>query len=349
MGLLNKLKDIFFEEEIVEEETPKNDSKEKVTVAKKIETPEVVKVEEKEPESYRTREEKNSMNFDEELQVVEKPQFEHKFPKSFDDKDFEMEKTMELDNPVQSEEVVVEEEKDQDQETTIEDHYLEDDNYDEPEEQYAEPEISYREEYHEERVVESNPYHGRVEHKESHVPYEGKENKEKQGFTLSPIISPVWGVLDKNYKKEEIVSKKEIRLTQTSSKKADLDLVREKAYGDLAQDISASIEDNVFEKPKVEKPEPTKAEKEDLLYDLNEDESPTVKQVTVGDAEEYFHDLGLEYNVDYKVETEPPKEEVKVEAPKAEVKKEIEKKVSQEDDDDKNLFDLIDSMYEDKE
>ncbi len=348
MGILNKLKDIFFEEEIVEEEPQKDDSKERVTVAKKIETPEVVKTEEKEPESYRTREEKNSMNF-EESPVIERPQFEHKFPKSFDDKDFEMEKTMELDNPVQSEEILKEEE----QETTIEDHYLEDETYDEPEEDtYVEPEVTYREEYREEKVVESNPYHGKVEYRETHVPYEGKENREKQGFTLSPIISPVWGVLDKNYRKEEIVSKKEIRLTQTSSKKADLDLVREKAYGDLAQDISASIEDNVFEKPKNEKTEPPKTEKEDLLYDLNEDESPTVKQVTVGDAEEYFHDLGLEYNVDYKVETEPPKEEVKevkAEAPKVEAPKEVEKKVNQEDEDDKNLFDLIDSMYEDKE
>ncbi len=92
--------------------------------------------------------------------------------------------------------------------------------------------------------------------------------------------------------------------------------------------------------------------KEDLLYDLNDDESPTVKVVTVGDAEEYFNDLGLEYNVDYKVEKEEKKEK-KEEAPvKSEIevnKKENKMKLDESNEEDKNLFDLIDAMYEDKE
>ena len=38
-----------------------------------------------------------------------------------------------------------------------------------------------------------------------------------------------------------------------------------------------------------------------LLVDLSSDVSkPAVKEVTMGDALEYFEDLGLEYNVDYK-------------------------------------------------
>ena len=60
-------------------------------------------------------------------------------------------------------------------------------------------------------------------------------------FTPSPIISPIYGILDKNYKKEEIVTKKEVRLSVASTKKVDLDYVREKAYGYLANDISESI------------------------------------------------------------------------------------------------------------
>ena len=35
------------------------------------------------------------------------------------------------------------------------------------------------------------------------------------------------------------------------------------------------------------------------MLDINDD-TPAVPKVTVGDAEEYFEDLGLEYNVDYK-------------------------------------------------
>jgi len=105
------------------------------------------------------------------------------------------------------------------------------------------------------------------------------------------------------------------------------------------------------------------------LLDLSEDK-PEVKKVTVGDAEEYFEDLGLEYNVDYKdlskdntrvgrrykeenVEHEPQIIEEKKVEPVVEEKKEeplppvIEKKEQVEDKtDEDNLFDLIDSMYE---
>ena len=78
-----------------------------------------------------------------------------------------------------------------------------------------------------------------------------------------------------------------------------------------------------------------------------------------GDALEYFQDLGLEYNVDYvdassekkntKVEEEP-KEEEKKEEVKEEIEdtKEMESISTEEEtaDDNDNLFDLIDSMYQ---
>lgn len=34
-------------------------------------------------------------------------------------------------------------------------------------------------------------------------------SKEKKPFTNTPVISPVWGILDKNYKPEEIVDRTE--------------------------------------------------------------------------------------------------------------------------------------------
>ena len=72
--------------------------------------------------------------------------------------------------------------------------------------------------------------------------YEGGDyKKEQKVFRPTPIISPIYGILDKNYKKEEIVQKKEVRLSQASSKKVDVDTVREKAYGDLVSDITASM------------------------------------------------------------------------------------------------------------
>ena len=38
--------------------------------------------------------------------------------------------------------------------------------------------------------------------------YHGKKEETKRIFKPTPIISPVYGVLDKNYKKDEITSKK---------------------------------------------------------------------------------------------------------------------------------------------
>ena len=166
--------------------------------------------------------------------------------------------------------------------------------------------------------------------------YEGREEKkDKPIFRPTPIISPIYGILDKNYKKEEIVTKKPIVLSTGSLRRMDLDQVREKAYGDLASDITASMEEE-----KVEAKEENVSE--NTFYDLNID-SPAVERVTVGDAEEYFNDLGLEYNVDYKdnsIERATGRRSARNE------KQEL------EDDDtslENNLFDLIESMYEEKE
>lgn len=65
------------------------------------------------------------------------------------------------------------------------------------------------------------------------VKYEPKIEKDlrvqKKTFKPSPIISPVYGVLDKNYKKEEISSKD--GLSNDYDSKIDIDSVMNKAYG----------------------------------------------------------------------------------------------------------------------
>jgi len=312
MGFFDKLKNVFFEEEEVEVDEQEEEG-ERVHVAKKIDTVEPKKQEEKET---------NKLEIEKEEDEEEK---DFKFPMGFDDKDFEVEKTIEIFAPVKEKEPEIEE--------------LPEVISDEPpvelpiEEEYSYEEVRYEEpsrEVYRKEVVETH-----------HRLYEGKEREEdKQGFTPSPIISPIYGILNKNYKKEEIVDKNEKKQVDLSIKKDDLDLVREKAYGDLAGDITASIEDEVID---IEEEKPKEKEKEDLLYDLSDEKSPTVKTVTVGDAEEYFNDLGLEYNVDYKVEREPEKEE----KPKHTRIEKLED--DNEDEEDKNLFDLIDAMYEDEE
>ena len=193
---------------------------------------------------------------------------------------------------------------------------------------------------------------------EPHGLYEGKSAK--KAFTPTPIISPIYGILDKNYKKDDVVTKKEIRLS-SAPKKIDLDSVREKAYGDLTSDISQSMEE--VKKKDYEEDIVDYNDDENLLYDLNDNDSPAVKKVTVGDAEEYFNELGLEYNVDYKddsmEQTKSPKERTRRSTiDEEEIKKdtklndEIEKEDFDEESDDgleSNLFDLIESMYDEKE
>ena len=62
-----------------------------------------------------------------------------------------------------------------------------------------------------------------------------KESSSLKKFTPSPVISPVYGVLDKNYKKEDIVVKKEEKKT------IELDAVRKKAFGTLEDDLEKSL------------------------------------------------------------------------------------------------------------
>lgn len=196
--------------------------------------------------------------------------------------------------------------------------------------------------------------------------YEKRE--EKNYFKPSPIISPIYGILDKNYKKEDVVQKKEIRLTTNFSRSnVSVDDIRNKAYGE-----KEIVEDNIstFE---VEEEE----ENENLLVDLSDEKGkPEVKELTMGDALEYFQDLGLEYNVDYvdasKERTTPKREKDNYDDSLQEDNDEslvvldevssddeekspsivqIEDESNNDEDsvDDDNLFDLIDSMYQEKD
>lgn len=180
------------------------------------------------------------------------------------------------------------------------------------------------------------------------------KKEEKTIFKPSPIISPVYGVLDKNYKKEDVVSKKESSFTSSYERRnMSVDDVRKKAYGTLSDDLIDDMDkelENTMPIPKINEEDLN----EDTVVDLSTEEAkPEVKTVTMGDAEEYFNDLGLEYNVDY-VDKNNKKEEVVQEETakhgsqeKVEEKKEVSE--AKDDDNDDNLFDLIDSMYQESE
>jgi len=157
-----------------------------------------------------------------------------------------------------------------------------------------------------------------------------KDNKEaKKAFRVSPIISPVYGVLDKNYKKEDITSKdKNEKIAVTKEGKVDFDIIRKKAYGTLSDDIEQVLEpdDNkaMFFNLKSEDKR-NDIDDNNLLYEMSDNGADSIMDnITLGAAEENYTDFGLEYNVDGKI-----------------------KEVAELNDN--NLFDLIDSMYVEKE
>ena len=306
MGVFDKLKNVFFEEEYVEIEEPEiKPKKEKPTIAKKVDLPEMPRImEEKTAREIEIEEEvvervERKGNLERESRVSER---EFRFPMTFEEDDFKV------------------------------------DSYEPPKEKRRTSEPKEEKTIYESAYGVKKEEVPKVEYKPSGL-YEGGEyKKETKVFKPTPIISPIYGILDKNYKKEEIVQKKEVRLSSVSSKKADLDSVREKAYGDLVSDITASMMEEEISK-EIDEPvvEPVEIEEETTLYDLSDDSSPIVNSVTVGDAEEYFNDLGLEYNVDYKDHSKEKATGRRSDKLNEESKKEVED----------SLFDLIDSMYQD--
>ena len=87
-----------------------------------------------------------------------------------------------------------------------------------------------------ERIVEE-----KKKEEEKPRPYGGNYNtntiiqREKVTFKPTPIISPVYGVLDKNYHKEDIVDRKETNYESVDG--LSVDSIRNKAYGTLEDEI----------------------------------------------------------------------------------------------------------------
>lgn len=71
--------------------------------------------------------------------------------------------------------------------------------------------------------------------------YGVKKEGAKKTFTPTPIISPVYGVLDKNYRKDEITTKKRPRTIYSEFDKVSVDDIRKKAYGTLEDELESNL------------------------------------------------------------------------------------------------------------
>ena len=142
------------------------------------------------------------------------------------------------------------------------------------------------------------------------------KDEPRKRFKLSPVISPVYGILDKNYKKDDIIEKKSEPVTYHESSALKVDRIRKKAYGTLEDEL-----ENGLDEVKIEQTV-TKEVKNELEMEANKD------------IEDMFFDK--EFDKDMTLE----------EAIKKYEPKEVEKVEEKDDLIESDLFNLIDSMYD---
>ncbi len=211
-----------------------------------------------------------------------------------------------------------------------------------------------------------------------------EKKEEPRVFKPTPIISPIYGILDKNYHKEDISSKKVARSEyRDPSKPLTIDEVRKKAYGTLEDDLETSLftKSSIFMEPDSDK-DSKEESKNNLLTDLVDDnEYSSVDEFLNSPIEDYRakHEQDNEADEDFNLNNTLDNIELSINNTLDNFEDESEKKDSKalddlltnshdddhlvedyimnnnteieetKDDDDltqSDLFNLIDSMYE---
>lgn len=185
--------------------------------------------------------------------------------------------------------------------------------------------------------------------------------EEKKSFKPSPIISPVYGILDKNYKKDDIPSK--VTPNPYKSDKVTVDDVRNKAFGTLEDELENTLVSkalvvnneeagiDIFEelepKSSSESISEELAKQKQQIEEINEiiktNVSPENKKITSRKIDNILEEL------DEIEELIPNKDNNEKSLHTKEEDAFIEDEVVEENNDDLeegDLFNLIDSMYE---
>ena len=125
---------------------------------------------------------------------------------------------------------------------------------------------------------------------------EKKEEKETKKFRPTPVISPIYGILDKNYKKEDVIIDSASDFNEV--KKVDYDTVRRKAYKDVYKEKEEENKGIFFNLDKENKEE-TEDEVKIVYNDVTLDEDEDDENVTIGEKiEKYQKELEKDINVD---------------------------------------------------
>lgn len=299
MGLFNKIKNILFEEEVIEETVQKEEKK---VIEPKIET-------ERKPRLF---------ELEEEIPKIEEPKKEEIIPEESERDIFKSERTFNF--PL----------------------------FDEEEFESSVPRMRSTNVLAKEEIIKEKTVR-KPEKKVDYPRYERIERpEEKKKFKPSPIISPVYGILDKDYNKEDIMpKKKDFDIPRRSE--LTIESVRKKAFGDLEDEIEKTItkpreeffEDVVqeleFESTPTELPKEEKVDIEDLLKESAHEE------IIVPEEDDFSINID-----DIEMELEKLDEELEKEDEELEQLDKTSKELDEEDTLEQDLFELIDSMYDDR-
>lgn len=320
MGLFNKIKNVLFEEEEIEEDvTPEVESTPapKENIFKKVDVVE---------DDYRP------LVREKEDVKVKEPTFEKIEPTDISERDlFRSESTFKF--PA----------------------------FDEDEFNTSMPKLKV-----EEPVRERKTEYPRIEGYRSKEKEEVKE--EKKIFKPSPVISPVYGILNKDYNAEDIEVASKNTGTILSSKDLDVDSVRAKAFGKLETNLEKSVRKSVIKeetyevkkeenKPEVKKEASRREEKqeevsEDTLvisdepifedsHNLIEERSKTIDELLKDASDDILDSDDIKTDAELSFDDDELDEVVKEDKPS---KESLENDTLEND-----LYDLIDSMYDNTE
>lgn len=312
MGLFNKIKDILFEdEEIDETETVKvkEEKKEvkpeiKRPIAEKIEPqrrpevrPEVVHEQQFREPTYETPKSNRETNYND-LSDRDLFKSENTFPfPDFDEEEFS---------------------------TTIN-------------RQQKKPTTNVLE-YEKKKKIEKKYDYGRYERTET------REVVEKKKFKPSPIISPVYGILNEDYKAEDIKDVTE----ENRNNNLDFNSVRKKAFGDIEK-LDEEPKQTFYEETvtvKLKENDEEKKQKVKTIDELLEDTADVEINVDKNDKKKNTTSENISDELDDYEKIDEDLEEIIPENKSVQ-----EGKAVDEDDDtiENDLFELIDSMYDNRE
>ena len=187
-------------------------------------------------------------------------------------------------------------------------------------------------------------------------------NDEPKRFHPSPVVSPVYGILDKNYTVDDVVDKNLSKTKEFSLEKktVDFDSVRNKAYKELDEEIEKTLTGNkdiFYNLEDEEKKEENTGDIDDFIeesYDKNENFDDEVKITYEGEEEskEEIEEAKPVSNDDEEEEEDDinfEKPDVEIPSSKEKKKRKTKNVETEEENEKEDLFNLIDNMYNEED